>query len=141
MVRVSSFYPELLMNDTPDTSYFHQSSNSWSGYLNAPFVKLTGDLRTPIAPFAFFMNTSDQLEDALTIYLSGRWLSVKPIVVAASAHFKCFAHLLNGKHRSVLLHKPEYLLSLLEKMLTGRRALPFLECHVLSQLLVAAFLA
>ena len=92
MVRISSSYLELSVNNTSNTSHFHQSGYSRPGHLNTSFVKFASDFWTSISAVAFFMNLSDQLKDTLPICLSGRWLSIEPTVVATSAHLERFTH-------------------------------------------------
>ncbi len=107
--------------------------------MNTSFAKLSGNLGAAIAFLTLLVNLLNELQKLLIIYLTDRGLSIEPLVVTASTDPEYSAHLLDTKHTLVIFYKPEYLLSLLEKMLTAGRPPPFLGCHALSLLLVVVF--
>ena len=97
MVRIGSFYPELSVNNTSNTSHLHQSSYSGPGHLNASFPEFLSDLGATVATLTFPVNLSDQTEHFLGFYPPYRGFPMKPIIITASAYFKRVTHPRGGR--------------------------------------------
>jgi hypothetical protein len=119
MIGIRGYHLEFLIDNASDADLFHQPGYPGSGHIQTTVPWLHGELRTSQTGFGMMMQFQDGCSQYIVFQGSFRRFSVQPRIKCASEYLEDPAHLLNSKFALKVFHKPEYLLSLLKKMLTA----------------------